>query len=151
MFPNGADHIPNPLGTAPGFQFKMKRCLFFFLPGVPSEMLRMLSAEVIPRILKTQGHSKAVSMVKTVSCFGITEAETGERLEALSSEFPAIKIGLHAKFPVIQIKLYLRAEDKQGIEDQAGEISQRIVERLGKYVFSVTAVRSVVNFINIPG
>ena len=138
MFPNGADHIPNPLGTAPGFQFKMKRCLFFFLPGVPSEMRRMLSAEVVPRIKKIQGHSKTVSRVKTLSCFGISEAETGERLEELSSLFPNIKIGLRAEFPVIQIKLYLRAEDKQGIEDQAQEIARRIVERLGKYVFSVT-------------
>ena len=138
MFPNGAEHIANPLGTAPGFQIKMKRCLFFFLPGVPSEMRRMVSAEVIPRIIKIQGYPKAVSMVKTLSCFGITEAETGERLEELSPEFPNIKMGLRAEFPVIQIKLYLRAEDKQGIEAQAQEVTQRIVERLGKHVFSVT-------------
>lgn len=138
MFPEGAEHIANPLGTAPGFQLKMKRCLFFFLPGVPSEMRRMVSAEVIPRIIKIQGHSKTVSMVKTLSCFGITEAETGERMAELSSEFTNIKIGLRAEFPVIQIKLYLRAEDKQGIEDQAQEVAQQIVERFGKHIFSVT-------------
>jgi nicotinamide-nucleotide amidase len=138
MFPRGGDSIPNPLGTAPGFQFKIRRCLFFFLPGVPSEMRRMLSAEVVPRILKTQGHTRAVSEVKTISCFGISEAETGERMEALSSEFPNIKIGLRAQFPVIQVKLYLHAEDKRGIEAQTGGITPRIVERLGKYVFSVT-------------
>jgi nicotinamide-nucleotide amidase len=137
MFPNGADPIPNPLGTAPGFQFKMKRCLFFFLPGVPSEMRRMVSAEVIPRIIKIQGYSKAVSAVKTISCFGISEAEAGERLEDLAPEFPGIKIGLRAEFPVIQIRLYLRAEDKQGIEEQAQEIAPRIVERIGEPVFSL--------------
>lgn len=137
MFPEGADCIANPLGTAPGFLLKIERCTFFFLPGVPSEMQRMMAAEVLPRIFRMEGHSRTVSMVKTLSSFGITEAETGERLEAVSSEFPDIKIGLRAEFPVIQVKLYLRAENDRAAEKRAREAARRVVERLGKHVFSV--------------
>ncbi len=137
MFPEGAEYIVNPLGTAPGFLLKIGRCSFFFLPGVPSEMERMMAAEVLPRISKIQGDSKTVSVIRTLCSFGITEAETGERLEVVSSDFPDIRIGFRAEFPVIQIKLYLRAEDNQAAENRAREAAGRVAERLGKHVFSV--------------
>jgi nicotinamide-nucleotide amidase len=96
----------------------------------------MMTAEVLAGLSKLQGFSKTISLVKTLSCFGITEAETGERLAAMSSEFPDIKIGFRAAFPVIQINLYVRAEDRTAVEKQAQIAAERVVERLGKYVFS---------------
>ncbi len=137
MFPKGADPIPNPLGTAPGFQMKIDGCTFFFLPGVPSEMKRMMSAEVLPRISEIQGDHQTVSMVRTICSFGITEAETGERLAVVSSEFPDIKIGLRAEFPVIQTRLYVRAADDQTAEARAREAARKVAQRLGKHVFSM--------------
>ena len=124
MFPKGADPIPNPLGTAPGFQLKIDGCSFFFMPGVPSEMKRMMSAEVLPRISTIQGDHQTVSMVRTICSFGITEAETGERLAAVSSEFPDIKIGLRAEFPVIQTRLYVRASDQRIVQSRTFQPSQ---------------------------
>ena len=38
MLPEGAECLCNPVGTAPGFQLKIGRCNFFFLPGVPFEI-----------------------------------------------------------------------------------------------------------------
>lgn len=137
MFPEGAVYIPNPLGTAPGFQLKLGCCAFFFLPGVPSEMKRMMTVEVLPRLFRVQGSSKTISLVKTLSSFGITEAETGERLAAVSAEFPDVKIGFRAEFPVIHIRLYVRTEDAETAEKRAQKAVRRVAERLGKHVFSL--------------
>jgi len=43
MLPRGSECLFNPVGSAPGFSLKIDKCLFFFLPGVPPEMRRMLS------------------------------------------------------------------------------------------------------------
>ena len=52
LLPRTAEAMYNPIGTAPGFRLKIDRCVFFFLPGVPPEMKRMLAHEVFPRIEK---------------------------------------------------------------------------------------------------
>jgi hypothetical protein len=44
FFPQGARCLYNALGTAPGFQLRIERCTFFFLPGVPHEMRAMLAS-----------------------------------------------------------------------------------------------------------
>jgi len=48
LFPQGAEVIPNPVGTAAGFALKVKDKLVFVIPGVPSETRRMLPEGVIP-------------------------------------------------------------------------------------------------------
>jgi nicotinamide-nucleotide amidase len=48
--PRGAEWIPNPLGTAPGFLLAEDRRLLAVLPGVPAEMRAMFEASVLPRL-----------------------------------------------------------------------------------------------------
>jgi len=43
MLPAGSELIDNPIGTACGFALDIKGSRFFFTPGVPREMKRMLS------------------------------------------------------------------------------------------------------------
>jgi len=84
MLPIGAESLDNPVGSAPGFRLKIDRCWFFFIPGVPFEMRRMLWDEVLPRIKKLYGRTDELSLVKTLSTFGLNESETGELLDGLS-------------------------------------------------------------------
>ncbi|HVY62929.1 MAG TPA: hypothetical protein VHF22_14825, partial [Planctomycetota bacterium] len=59
QFPRGATVIPNPHGTAPGFEMALprgeglgdgSRARFVFVPGVPHEAERMLDERVIPAL-----------------------------------------------------------------------------------------------------
>ena len=88
LLPKGSECLNNPVGTAAGFSMKIGSCLFFFLPGVPFEMNKMLSDMVLPLIEKHQGKAKEVNMVKTISTFGITESAIGEQIAGLTAEFP---------------------------------------------------------------
>ena len=110
MLPRGAKIILNPVGTAPGFMLKIDRCLFFFLPGVPFEMQRMLSDTVLAQLGKLRGNICESIMTKTISTFGLTESATAERVSGFSGMFPEINFGFRAKFPEIQIKLYGRGK-----------------------------------------
>jgi nicotinamide-nucleotide amidase len=136
MLPKGADVLFNPVGTAPGFSLKVNRCLFFFLPGVPFEMKRMLADQVLPRIARHSGGRRDYRLIKTLACFGLTESLTGERLTGLGGEFPGVQLGLRAKFPEIQVKLYASGPDEAQVSRQLEKACDWARERLGDIVFS---------------
>ena len=136
ILPEGADVLFNPVGTAPGFSLKVGRCLFFFLPGVPFEMKRMLADHVVPRIVTLMGGRRDHRLIKTLSCFGLTESLTGERLSGLGVEFPGVQLGLRAKFPEIQVKLYASGADEAGVSQQLEKAAGWARRRLGDIVFS---------------
>ncbi len=51
MLPTTAEILDNPIGTACGFALDIGKARFFFTPGVPRELRRMLEEQIIPRLL----------------------------------------------------------------------------------------------------
>ncbi len=80
LLPEGASCLYNAVGTAPGFSLRIEGCTFFFLPGVPYEMKKMLSDAVIPGILALQGKKRMHHKVLTISTFGLPESVAGEKM-----------------------------------------------------------------------
>ena len=52
LVPDKADILNNLVGTAPGLALENEGCYFFFLPGVPMEMKRLIDEQVIPYFQK---------------------------------------------------------------------------------------------------
>lgn len=137
MLPQGAKALFNPVGTAPGFYLKIGRCSFFFVPGVPAEMRRMLADKVIPRVEQILGASRRKSVVKTISTFGLAESELGEQLAGFSQQFPDLRLGIRAKFPEIQIKLYGRGKQEKNLYQRIEKASKWALNKIGSRVFSI--------------
>ena len=57
-FPDGAEVLANPIGTAPGFMLDVKDAVFFCMPGVPREMMRMMDEQVLPRVAARASRSR---------------------------------------------------------------------------------------------
>ena len=55
MLPTTAEVLDNPIGTACGFALDIGRARFFFTPGVPRELRRMLEEQIVPRLLAKAG------------------------------------------------------------------------------------------------
>jgi nicotinamide-nucleotide amidase len=136
LLPEGAQCFANPIGTAPGFSIKIGKCLFFFLPGVPGEMRRMLSDSVLPQLNQNLGATRNFYRVKTLSTFGLTESKAFERLAGLENAFPEISLGLRAKFPEIQVKLYANGPDEQQLNDNLESTARWVTDKMGNKVFS---------------
>ena len=136
FLPAGAECLQNPAGTAPGFRLKIGRCFFFFLPGVPGEMRRMLSDVALPQIIELIGDKRRFYRTKTLSTFGLTESKTFERLAGLGKAFPQISLGLRVKFPAVQVKLYANGTDDQKLNDDLTAAAGWVVEKMGHKVFS---------------
>ena len=141
LLPAGSKLLYNPVGTAPGFSLKIRTCQFFFLPGVPYEMRRMLAEHVIPEMLSQQGDAAMHSRVKTITTFGLPESLAGEKVAGVEAAFPGIKLGLRANFPQIQVKLYGRDTDLAPLDQRMAEAGQWTLERLGRNVISENGER----------
>lgn len=136
LVPSGAKTLYNPVGTAPGFSLKIERCTFFFMPGVPPEMTRMLAADVIPDIEKLMGNQRTNCLVRNISTFGLTESMVGESVAGVRDRFPGLRLGLRAKFPEIHVKFYLNGTDLSHMQAMLDAATEWVKRRLGKYVLS---------------
>lgn len=136
LIPRGANCIYNPIGTAPGVRFTLNKCTFFFLPGVPAEMKLMFGEQVLPQIMTLQGPRRRFGLVHTISTFGLPESMVGEKIAAVCNHFPEITLGLRAKFPEIQVKLYLRTEDESAGRQLLEAADRWVSDKLSPHVFS---------------
>lgn len=136
FLPAGAECLQNPSGTAPGFRLQIDRCLFYFLPGVPAEMRRMMSEIVLPQLIERMGEQRRFCRSRTLSTFGLTESQTAERLDGLEEAFPQISLGLQIRFPAIQVKLYARSSNARQLNDDLEAAARWVVDRIGAKVFS---------------
>ncbi|MEE4358706.1 MAG: competence/damage-inducible protein A [Desulfococcaceae bacterium] len=136
MLPRGADMLPNSAGTAPGFAMQIGKCRFFFMPGVPSEMRRMFREQVLPRLEEMQGDNREIHQIQSISTFGMPESAVGELVKDLPDIFPHIRLGLRAKFPEIQIRLYGRHDSRVRLQKEMEAAQTWVREKMGTRVFS---------------
>ncbi|MBR9982510.1 MAG: nicotinamide-nucleotide amidohydrolase family protein, partial [Desulfatitalea sp.] len=75
-------------------------------------------------------------LTRVVSTFGLPESVVGEKVAPIHSHFPAIKLGLRAKFPEIQVKLYLNTPEEAQGRQILENATRWVVDQLGINVFS---------------
>jgi nicotinamide-nucleotide amidase len=137
LFPETAEIIQNPLGTAPGFRMAVEQgdhtAHLVVLPGVPREMKPMLDEQVIPWIRANRGSDK-IFATRIFQTFGISESGLDEAVAGLIRSDEA-KVGFRASFP--QISLKVMVEDYPGVaERRLAELSERVRRRVGSYIYA---------------
>ncbi len=80
--PEGATPIEPERGTAPGLILEHGGRVVYVLPGVPSEMVEMLSRAVLPDLVRRTGGSAAISS-RIVRVTGAAESAVAEALAPL--------------------------------------------------------------------
>lgn len=90
MVPAGATVLTNHWGSAPGLWLESPRGTVVMLPGVPSEMARLMEHEVLPR-LATRGDGTVIRS-STVRTSGIGESVLAETIGALEDELAPLSL-----------------------------------------------------------
>jgi len=153
MLPSKTTIIPNPTGTACGFQLMHNNCHMFFMPGVPSEMLPMLNESVLPFLLERQPKKRVVRF-RNLNVFGPREAEVDELLVGIAAPQDGLQMGICVSYPAM--KITFRAEaDSQAVADAklAGAL-EATYQRIGKFIYSegeVTLAEKVATLLRESG
>lgn len=131
-FPKGAEPLPNPVGTAPGFTVAIGKARAFFTPGVPAEMKKMFNDQIAPRIRDLAPNNSVQQRFKT---FGLPESVVGERLRGVEEAHPGITIGYRAHIPEIEVKVLARAETIEKAREMCDRASAEVRSRLSDVIF----------------
>ena len=137
MLPSTAEMIDNPVGTACGFALDIGRARFFFTPGVPRELRRMLEEQVIPRLLARSGQQTAI-LLKRFHSYGLGESHVDSLLtgvEELVSD-GSVKLGFRAHYPQLETKLTIRGADMGDIRTKLAPVEREIRQRLGNFILA---------------
>ena len=137
MLPAGAEILDNPIGTACGFAVNIGKARFFFTPGVPRELRRMLEGEIVPRLLAKSGVQTAVYL-KRFHSYGIGESHADTLLAGIEDLAPdgSVKLGFRAHYPQLETKLTVRGKDMEEIRHKLAPVEEQVRKRLGNFILA---------------
>jgi len=137
MLPTTAEVIDNPIGTACGFALDIGRARFYFTPGVPRELRRMLEEQIIPRLLAKSGLQTAIHL-KRFHSYGLGESHVDALLTGVETLVPdgSVKLGFRAHYPQLETKLTARGHDIADIRAKLVPVEAEIRRRLGNFILA---------------
>jgi nicotinamide-nucleotide amidase len=137
--PTGAEVLPNPVGSAPGFALCWKGAWLIALPGVPTEMQAMMRESVVPlltaRLVRSVQRSPSPILRLVFHTWGLPEAEVDAKLRGVIPPRSAVALGLLASPMGVLVSLTAKG----------GEVSQQhlmhglqedVRRRLGDWIFA---------------
>ena len=133
-YPEGADLLPNPKGTAPGLAIEHEGKLIFALPGVPPEMYLLLDDHVLPRIKQKAGIDE-VLVSRVIRTWGRGESGVAEMLGDLFEASRNPSMAFLASNGEIKVRLTAKAPTAAKAEDLIAPIEEEVRDRLGSLVF----------------
>jgi nicotinamide-nucleotide amidase len=98
-----AEPLPNPIGSAPGWWVDRDGVVVALMPGVPSEMRRMWSEQVRPRL--EARFALPPLAIRSVKAFGIGESAMAERLgDVLTAPPEGVDVGIYARDDGVHVR-----------------------------------------------
>jgi nicotinamide-nucleotide amidase len=135
VLPVTAEILDNPIGTACGFAMDIGKARFFFTPGVPRELRRMLEEQIVPRLLARGGVQTAIQL-KRFHSYGLGESHVDQLLSGVEELVPdgSAKLGFRAHYPQIETKVTVRGADTADIERKLAPVVAEVRKRLGNFI-----------------
>lgn len=121
--------LPNPLGTAPGWDVRRDGKRIIAMPGVPREMMRMWELEVEPSL----GLGSALRW-RTLKLLGIGESSVEEALDELVRS-TAPTVATYAKNDGVHVRITDKGTDLAAVSDRIERMDRTIRERIGQHVW----------------
>lgn len=113
LLPQGCTVIPNPIGSAVGFEMHINQCRIICTPGVPSELAMMLE-----HLAPTFGDAGEQRIIRLQS-FGLGESTAQQMVIDQIKDWPAeVELGFRASVPQMEIKLTTRSKTAHAAQDQ---------------------------------
>ena len=111
LMPQGAELVPNALGTAPGYRVAHGDRHSSCCPGVPREMKPMVEETVLPWLRAQRGGD--VYLARTFQTFGVTESGLDELVAGVVDPAEG-RVSFRASFPEVSVRVVVHGEPDAG-------------------------------------
>jgi nicotinamide-nucleotide amidase len=145
MFPQTSRIIPNPHGTAPGVDLEVlvkdpqnldHPSRLFALPGVPAEMIQMLSQTVEPRLIEELGLGQQRCFFHSIKLFGIGESDVEQVIPDLISRDRIPRVGITVSKATITLRIAALAASEEAFQSFIQPTVTQIREAFGEVIFA---------------
>ena len=134
-YPEGGEQLANPKGTAPGILVDHEGTMIFALPGVPAEMLLLMTDHVMPRLRERAGISE-VLVSRVLRSWGRSESQIAEMLDDLFQASTNPSVAFLASGGEIKVRLSAKAETTEEAEEMIRPLEETVRRVLGFSVFA---------------
>ncbi len=118
--------IQNSKGTAPGMWIEEREKIFVSMPGVPMEMMAMVTNYLIPKLLERGGLPAMVH--QTILTAGIAESVLSKNLENIEERLPTyIKLAYLPKQGQVRLRLSAYGESKFWLQKEVNYWTNEII------------------------
>lgn len=132
--PEGAKIIINQYGTAPGMILEKENRIICSLPGVPREMKKLTTENLIP-YLKEKFPSKKIIKSKILRISGLGESSVNELVRNYINKQTSLSFGIYANPEDIQIHITAQALTEKKVDNLLHISTNDLKKILGNYVY----------------
>ena len=133
LFPEGAEPLPNPIGSAPGIAMKIGRASIACLPGVPNEMKRMFDEQVVPRLVGWGLVTRRI-VHRKINLFGKGESDVEAEALDLTARGRVPEVGITASEATIAFRIVAEGETEEEALKLIEPTAALIYERFGDLI-----------------
>jgi nicotinamide-nucleotide amidase len=132
--PTACEKINNPVGTAPGMWFNKGDKVFMSMPGVPHEMKKMMTEQVLPRIAKK--YLLPVIHHKLIRTIGLGESFLAEKIADFERSLPEhIKLAYLPSLGEVKLRLTCFGDSLPQLQREANALTEKLQERIGQFIY----------------
>lgn len=126
--------ITNPIGTAPGMWFDRNNKIFVSMPGVPHEMKRMMTEQIIPRL--KEKYTLPVILHKSIRTVGIGESALAEKIQPWEKALPPhVKLAYLPNLGEVRLRLTATGVTPQPLQAELDELTKSLLPLAGDYIY----------------
>ncbi len=134
FLPEGAEILPNPVGTAPGMIWQPRPGLLILtFPGVPSELYAMWEATV-PELLHRQGWVQGTFHSKVLLYWGISESALAERVGRFF-DLANPTVAPYANYSQARLRITAHASTEAEALELIAPVEAEILQLTGDYCY----------------
>nr|MBC7612793.1 competence/damage-inducible protein A [Pseudopedobacter sp.] len=132
MVPDNCEVLLNDQGTAPSMLFRKDKKIFISMPGVPYEMMNLMTSKVIP-LIKKEFNLPAVYH-QTILTAGVGESFLAEKLAYIEDSLPDyIKLAYLPKLGSVRLRLSTKEHATDEIKSEVQTYISKIIALIPEY------------------
>ncbi|MBD3749372.1 MAG: competence/damage-inducible protein A [Sphingobacteriales bacterium] len=129
MVPANCEVLLNEQGTAPGMLFRKENKVFISMPGVPYEMMNLMTEKVIP-LLQSEFNLPAIYH-QTILTAGVGESFLAEQIKDIEDALPpTIKLAYLPKLGSVRLRLSTVEHATDALKAEVQKYTDLIIDRI---------------------
>lgn len=134
VLPVCCEKITNAIGTAPGMWFENDEKTFMSMPGVPHEMKRMMTEQVLPRLQKK--YTLPVIYHKVIRTIGQGESFLAEKIVDWEKALPPhVKLAYLPSLGDVKLRLTSFGNSQELLQQETNELIEKLKTRIGQFIY----------------